>query len=45
MGSFESRDRAVRNPVLNLQALESGSRLRLLVLALEQLRTEAGTKL
>ncbi|XP_024364560.1 uncharacterized protein [Physcomitrium patens] len=40
VGSFESRDRAVRNPVLNLQALESGSRLRLLVLALEQLRTE-----
>ena len=39
------KDRIVRNPVLSLQALGAGSRLRLLVRALEHLHTQAGTGL
>ncbi|KAG0598296.1 hypothetical protein M758_12G062200 [Ceratodon purpureus] len=36
----EFKDRAVRNPVLSLQALGAGSRLRLLARALEHLHTQ-----
>jgi hypothetical protein len=45
VGFYEFKDRAVRNPVLSLQALGGGSRLRLLVRALEHLHTQAGTGL
>ena len=45
MAFNEFKDRAVRNPVLSLQALGAGSRLRLLARALEHLHTQAGTGL
>lgn len=44
-GFYEVKDKAVRNPVLSLQALGASPRLRLLVIALEHLHTQAGTGL
>lgn len=43
MRYHEVKDKAIRNPVLSLQALGVGPRLRLLVLAMEHLHTQAGT--
>lgn len=40
---YEVKDKAIRNPVLSLQALGVGPRLRLLMLAMEHLHTQAGT--